>query len=85
MTRIAGKDGVYATKGYSSFLYSRDVKGWRDMAVLKFEDTDVTNVTIDNATAPSPSSTTRARRPRASSRRAKTEASSRSRTTTSRS
>src|SRR4051812_27078025 len=49
MTRIGGKDGVYATKGYSSFLYSRDVKGWRDMAILKFEDTDVTNVTIDNA------------------------------------
>src|SRR6185369_3940940 len=49
MTRIAGKDGVYATKGYSSFLYSRDVKGWRDMAILKFEDSDVTNVNIDNA------------------------------------
>ena len=49
MTRIGGKDGVYATKGYSSFLYARDVKGWRDMAILKFEDTDVTNVTIENA------------------------------------
>jgi hypothetical protein len=49
MTRVAGKDGVYASKGYSSFLYSRDVKGWRDMAILKFEDTDVTNVNIDNA------------------------------------
>src|SRR6478752_6109517 len=49
MTRIGGKDGVYASKGYSSFLYSRDVKGWRDMAILKFEDQDVTNVTIDNA------------------------------------
>ena len=49
MTRVAGKDGVYASKGYSSFLYARDVKGWRDMAILKFEDTDVTNVNIDNA------------------------------------
>jgi len=49
MTRVGGKDGVYATKGYSSFLYARDVKGWRDMAILKFEDTDVANVTIDNA------------------------------------
>jgi Domain of unknown function (DUF4340) len=48
MTRIGGKDGVYATKGYSSFLYARDVKGWRDMAILKFEDPDVTSVTIDN-------------------------------------
>jgi len=49
MTRVAGKDGVYATKGYSSFLYARDVKGWRDMAILKFEDVDVANVNIDNA------------------------------------
>ncbi len=48
MTRIGGKDGVYATKGYSSFLYARDVKGWRDMAILKFEENDVTNVSIDN-------------------------------------
>jgi len=48
MTRIGGKDGVYAVKGYSSFLYSRDVKGWRDMAILKFEDADVTNVAINN-------------------------------------
>ena len=49
MTRIGGKEGVYATKGYSSFLYARDVKGWRDMAILKFEETDVASVNIDNA------------------------------------
>ena len=49
MTRIAGKDGVYAIKGYSSYLYARDVKGWRDMTIFKFEDTQVANVTIDNA------------------------------------
>jgi Domain of unknown function (DUF4340) len=48
MTRIAGKDGVYASKGYSSFLYARDVKGWRDLSLLKFEDPDVTSVTIEN-------------------------------------
>ena len=48
MTRIGGKDGIYASKGYSSYLYARDVKGWRDMTLLKFEDTDVTNVTIEN-------------------------------------
>ena len=49
MTRIAGKDGVFAIKGYSSYLYARDVKGWRDMTIFKFEDTQVSNVTIDNA------------------------------------
>ncbi|HKY34332.1 MAG TPA: DUF4340 domain-containing protein [Polyangiaceae bacterium] len=48
MTRIAGKDGVYAVKGYSSYLYARDVKGWRDLALFKFEEGDVTAATIDN-------------------------------------
>jgi hypothetical protein len=48
MTRIAGKDGVYAVKGYSSYLYSRDVKGWRDLGLFKFEEGDATAVNIDN-------------------------------------
>lgn len=48
MARIAGKEGVYAVKGYSSYLYDREVKGWRDTTVFKFEDTIVTAVTIDN-------------------------------------
>jgi hypothetical protein len=48
MTRIAGKDGVYSVKGYSSYLYSRDVKGWRDMTLLKFEDADVTAASLVN-------------------------------------
>ena len=40
---------MYAVKGYSSYLYARDVKGWRDLTIFKFEDTQVSNVTIDNA------------------------------------
>jgi hypothetical protein len=48
MTRVAGKDGVYAVKGYSSYLYARDAKGWRDLALFKFEENDVTAATIDN-------------------------------------
>jgi hypothetical protein len=48
MTRIAGKEGVFAVKGYSSYLYARDVKGWRDLALFKFEEGDVTAATIDN-------------------------------------
>jgi hypothetical protein len=48
MTRLAGKDGVYAVKGYSSYLYDREVKGWRDTTVFKFEDTNATNVSIEN-------------------------------------
>jgi hypothetical protein len=48
MARIAGKDGVYAVKGYSSYLYERDLKGWRDTTLFKFEDSAATAVTIDN-------------------------------------
>ncbi len=48
MTRIAGKDGTYAVKGYSSYLYARDAKGWRDMTLFKFEEGDVTAATITN-------------------------------------
>ncbi len=48
MTRIAGKDGVYAVKGYSSYLYARDAKGWRDLSLFKFEEGDVTAATIQN-------------------------------------
>jgi hypothetical protein len=48
MTRIAGKDGVYAVKGYSSYLYARDVKGWRDLTLFKFEEGDVVAATIQN-------------------------------------
>jgi hypothetical protein len=48
MTRIAGKEGVYAVKGYSSYLYARDAKGWRDLTLFKFEEGDVTAATIQN-------------------------------------
>ncbi len=48
MTRIAGKDGVYAIKGYSDYLYNRDLKGWRDLTLFKFEENDVESASIDN-------------------------------------
>ena len=48
MTRLAGKDGVYAIKGYSSYLYDREIKGWRDTTIFKFEDTAATSVSIEN-------------------------------------
>lgn len=48
MTRIAGKDGVYAVKGYSDYLYNRDVKAWREMSLFKFEEGDVETVNLDN-------------------------------------
>jgi hypothetical protein len=49
MTRIADKDGVYVASGYSNYLYTREVKDWRDRDVLKFEDANVVSVSLDNA------------------------------------
>jgi hypothetical protein len=49
MTRVAGKDGVWVSNGYSSYLYAREVKDWRDREVLKFEDANVVSVALDNA------------------------------------
>lgn len=48
MVRVADKDGVYAIKGYSKYLYDRDADGWRDKSILKFEDKDVAKVTVEN-------------------------------------
>jgi hypothetical protein len=48
MVRFAGKDGVFATKGYSRFSYARDLKGWRDKTIFKFEDDQVEAVSVKN-------------------------------------
>jgi hypothetical protein len=48
MSRLKGKDGVYAIKGYSSYLYARDLKDWRDRELFKFEDTKAKTVDIVN-------------------------------------
>lgn len=48
MTRIAGTDGVYIADGYSSFLYTREVKNWRETELLKFEDKNVIQATVEN-------------------------------------
>ncbi len=49
MTRIADKDGVYVASGYSNYLYTREVKDWRDRDVLKFEDGNVVSVSLTNS------------------------------------
>jgi hypothetical protein len=48
MTRLKDKEGVYAIKGYSKYLYARDTAGWRDKAIFKFEDKDAVKVTVQN-------------------------------------
>jgi hypothetical protein len=49
MTRLADKDGVYVASGYSSYLYTRDVKDWRDRDIMKFEDANLVSAEIANA------------------------------------
>jgi hypothetical protein len=51
LVRVVGTDGVYVVSGYSSFLYSKDAKGWRDKSIVKFEDANVVSVEIDNSHA----------------------------------
>lgn len=48
MARIAGKEGVYSVKGYSGYLYGRELKGWRDLSMLSFDDERVSSVEIEN-------------------------------------
>lgn len=48
MARVDGHDGVYILGGYSSFLYSRDVKGWRDLSILELDTEEATAVTVQN-------------------------------------
>lgn len=48
MTRIKGHEGGYAVDGYSSYLYSRDTKGWRDLTIFKFDEKKVKSIELDN-------------------------------------
>jgi hypothetical protein len=48
LARIGGKDGVWIVNGYSPFLYTREVKNWRETSILKFEDANVIQATITN-------------------------------------
>ncbi|MCS6899845.1 MAG: DUF4340 domain-containing protein [Myxococcales bacterium] len=46
--RKAGVDGVFAISGYSSYLYTREAKNWRETSILKFDDAAVTKVDLKN-------------------------------------
>lgn len=44
---VDGKPGLYAATGYSSYLYARELKGWRDGEIFKFDDANANQVTVD--------------------------------------
>jgi hypothetical protein len=41
-------DTVYAAKGYSSYLYTKEAKEFRDKELFKFDDANASRVTITN-------------------------------------
>ncbi len=47
--RVQGKEGVFLAAGYSSFLYARDLKNWRDTTLLKFDSENAVSVTVSNS------------------------------------
>ena len=49
---VEGKPDVYAATGYSSFVYTRELKGWRDTEIFRFDDANVNQITIDNKSGP---------------------------------
>ncbi|WP_437602311.1 DUF4340 domain-containing protein [Sorangium sp. So ce590] len=48
MARVEGTDGVYVAGGYSSYLYTREAKNWRENSILKFEDENAIQVSVEN-------------------------------------
>lgn len=48
MMRLGGKEGVYVVGGYSSYLYTRETKNWRETSILKFEDANVIQASVVN-------------------------------------
>jgi len=47
MVMSGDKPAVYSASGYSSYLYAREVKAWRDTEILKFDDANVISFSID--------------------------------------
>lgn len=50
MMMVEGKPAVYGATGYSSYLYNRTANEWREKEMLKFDDANVTNVSLENKT-----------------------------------
>ena len=48
MAMVDGKPSIYGVTGYSSYVYAREVKGWRDTEILKYDDANVNQVAIEN-------------------------------------
>jgi hypothetical protein len=47
MVMTGDRPGVFAATGYSSYLYTREVKNWRDTEIFKFDDANATQFSIE--------------------------------------
>lgn len=48
MAMIEGKPGIYTVSGYSSYVYARELKGWRDTEIFKYDDANASQLGIVN-------------------------------------
>lgn len=48
MMMVSGNSSIYSAKSFSVYLYNRELKGWRDTEIFKFDDATANGVTIDN-------------------------------------
>jgi hypothetical protein len=52
MMMAADKPSIFGATGYSSYLYTREAKGWRETEIFRFEDTAANSVSIENKAGP---------------------------------
>ncbi len=43
---VGDKPSVYTSSGYSSYLYAKELKAWRDTEIFKFDDANATSLTL---------------------------------------
>jgi hypothetical protein len=47
MVMVDGKQGIYSVSGYSSYLYARELKGFRETEIFKFDDQNANGLVIE--------------------------------------
>jgi hypothetical protein len=47
MVMVDGKPGIYAVSGYSSYLYMREPKGFRETEIFKYDDQNANGLLIE--------------------------------------
>src|ERR1019366_8958803 len=48
MMMLEGKPNIYSASGYAVYMYNRDVKGWRDTEIFKFDDATANTAMVEN-------------------------------------